>query len=95
MLKALGFGAALQILCMIIAIKTGNIDQAGHYAEYLAFGLLTLAGLMVYNALSAPSAYYKEHEVQDYKSRWKWTFYFLLASVPSGIFAVIFFSFFA
>ncbi|GEC89546.1 hypothetical protein [Brevibacillus brevis] len=47
MLKALGFGAVLQILCMIIAITTGNIDQAGNYAEYLAFGLLTLAGLMV------------------------------------------------
>ncbi|AWX57837.1 hypothetical protein AB432_023630 [Brevibacillus brevis] len=73
MLKALGFGAILQILCMIIAMTTGNIDQAGNYAEYLAFGLLTLAGLMVYNALSTPSAYYQEHEVQDYKSRWKWT----------------------
>lgn len=84
----------MQILCMIVAFATGNIDQVGNYTEYMVFGLITLAGFMVYNALRSPTAYSHEYEVRDHKSRWRWTFYFLVASVPSSVFAVFFFTFF-
>lgn len=94
MVKALGFGAILQSLIIIVTLSIGKFDQVGNYSEYLAFGLITLGGFMVYNTLRVPSPYYQEDTAEDHKSRWRWTLYFLLASVPSAAFALIFFIFF-
>ncbi len=94
MVKALGFGAILQTLLIIVLLSIGNFDQVGNYSEYLALGLITLGGLMVYNTLRVPSPYYQEDDAKDHKSRWRWTIYFLLASLPSVTFALIFFLFF-
>ncbi|WP_289140471.1 hypothetical protein [uncultured Brevibacillus sp.] len=93
MYKALGFGVALLSLCIIIALASGNFDQAGNYTMYLALGVISLAGLMIFGSISAPSPYFQKDNAEDQNSRWRWILYFLLAAVPSVIFAFIYFTF--
>ncbi len=89
--KAFVTGVVFLLFTIIIALSTGHFDEVGNYTEYLAFGLITLAGLMVYNTLRVPNPYYQEDSVQDHKSRWKWTIYFVVAAVPSIVFSFLFY----
>lgn len=93
MITAFITGVAVFVVILAVSLISGNLGSLVGYAQIAGIVLITLAALMSYNTLRVPNPYYQEDTAEDHRSRWRWTFYFLLAALPQAIFLICYYLF--